>query len=198
MPVAINDQVIPWEILRGVEGDLHGVPDSANDVGYLAWTYEPALASSTVVLASSTLTVCRVKVPTTLNVTNVLYDVTTAGATLTSGQNFVGIYNNSGQLVASSADQSTGWTSTGLKTTALTGGPFAVTGPYVYVAFQVIGTTGPTLAKTAAPSSNIPVNGSLTTGFLTRCFTATSGTTALPSTLASPSNGTAQLWVALS
>jgi hypothetical protein len=71
--------------------------------------------------------------------------VTTAGASMTLSK--VGLYDSSGTLLASSADQGTAWQSTGLKQISLSS-PYTVTadGGY-YAAVVAIGSTMPILTR---------------------------------------------------
>jgi hypothetical protein len=73
------------------------------------------------------LYLCRVDAPKSVSITNVLLALTTVATGITLGK--VGLYNASGTLLGGSADQSADWNSaTGLKTIALTGGPYTTGG----------------------------------------------------------------------
>lgn len=129
-------------------------------------------------------------------VSNILVGVITAGATLTSGQNFVGLYNSSGTLLATSADQTTAWGTVGLKTAAITPQTLAV-GSY-YVAILSNGTTRPVFATGAGHGQDSITNAGLTTG--TAAFlTSGTGQTTLPAsiTLSSGSQNSGARWAAL-
>lgn len=114
--------------------------------------------------------------------TNLLCYVGTAGSVLTSGQCFAGIYDSTGTLRATTADQASAWASTGLKTAAFAS-PYvsAPVGTY-YFAFMFNGTTGPAFKGSGAPSSLY--NAGLS-GAALRCATtsSTGNTTALPSSI---------------
>jgi len=161
------------------------------DHNLISWSSDPALVTGTYTLATAgTLYLVAVKVePGT--VTNVIYNVTTAGSTLTAGQSFVGVYQN-GALLGTSASTSTAWASTGLKTTALAS-PVTVTEGYVYVAFFFNGTTGPTLSA----GSTIG-NVGLTAAQSRYSTGATGATTALPAAPGTLAALAASPWVALS
>jgi len=180
-----------------VAGDnelMDGVPDVWFPVDHnlITWSADPTLVTGTYTLATAgTLYIVAVKTNAT-TISNVVYNVTTAGGTLTASQCFVGIYQN-GALLGSSASQHTAWGSTGVKTTALAS-PVAVQQGIVYVAFFFNGTTGPTLAAGSTALSNV----GLTTAQSRYATGATGATTALP---AAPGTLTALAqspWVALS
>lgn len=170
------------------------------DAGFLAWNYDIGElgGSQSVLTTAGVMYLIKVNVRVAISVTNVSYYVFTAGATLTSGQCFAGLYNSAGTLIGTSADQSAAWTSTGLKTTALTGGPFAVSAGFVWVAFLFNGTTAPSLVRNGTPNGNI-----LNSGFTVstaRFASSGSALTSLPSTITPGSNtlNTIQWWVAIS
>jgi hypothetical protein len=140
-----------------------------------------------------------------MTITNVVYAVTSVGATLTSAQNFVGIYDSGGTRRALSADQSTIWTSAGLKTTAMTS-PWtpAATGPgqFCWVAFLSVGTTPPRFAinsNTAVAGAIAAMNAGLSVS-TARFARGPTAQTSLPATI-TPSalvNSGVSPWVALS
>lgn len=158
---------------------VDGVPEAwfPPDQGLISWAYEPTAAAGTYTLATAgTLYVAALKVTGSSTVSNIVYQVTTAGGTLTSGQCFVGLYQG-GALIGTSADQATAWASTGVKTTALAT-PVKPLPGLVYVAFSFNGTTGPTLA-----AGSVRANVGLAAA-VSRFGTANTGaTTALPGTL---------------
>lgn len=172
--------------------NLAGTTFNAADYGFTSWAFDPVHATATYTLATGgTLYVAAVKVNPGY-VTNIVYDITTAGATLTSGRSFVGLFQ-SGNLLGTSLDQSTAWVTTGVTTTAIANGPVLVQGGVAYVGFSFGGTTGPTLAA-GATVANIGLSATAS-----RFGTAnTSLTTALPSTLAAIAALSQSPWVALS
>jgi hypothetical protein len=119
-----------------------------------------------------------------------------AGATLTAGQCFVGLYNSSGTRLAVSADQSANWTSTGLKTIALTAPQTLAVGSY-YVAILAVGTTPPQFAMGAGGATT--VSAGLATG-AARFLTGPTSQTSLPAsiTLSSQTVTSGARWAALS
>jgi len=178
-----------------------GMPYGATlaQLGWLAESY-PALdaAATSGVITSGVVYMTRITLGGPVSVTSVLYGVSGAGATLTAAQNFVGLYDASGNQIGTSADQSAVWTSTGFKTTALAGGPFAVNQPFVYVAWLANGTTPPgftrasgsivgaSLVNGSATGSNIPFptnSSALTTLPGSLSYAANSGSASSPQSL---------------
>jgi len=180
----------------------HAHPDNGftpADLGLLAWTYDIGVSASGSAPASGVVNLIRVNIRQAISVTNVVLAVTTAGSGLTSGQNFAGLYNSAGTLIGTSADQSASWASSGLKTIALTGGPFALSaGTFVWVAIVSNGTTPPTLFRTGVLAA-APVNAGFAAS-TARYATNGTATTALAGSITPGSNvlaGTAY-WAALS
>lgn len=170
-----------------------------NDSGYLAWTFDPIAVSGTgVAPTSGVVNLTKVLVPQPISVSNVVLYVVTAGATLTAGQSFAGIYNSAGTLVATTASQSSSWNSTGRKSMALTGGPFTLTPGYYWVAFFSVGTTPPAFAKNNNALDATLYNGT-TTAARNRFATNGTATTALAGSITPGSNTAlnAPFWAAL-
>jgi hypothetical protein len=126
----------------------------AVDAGLKLATFDPDHATSTFTLGGGFIYLAQLKAPHTITIANLLIAVTTQGATLTSGQSLAGIYDSDGALWVQTADQSTAWTSTGVKVMALSaqagksltlpGGP----GVFYWAAVISNGTTKPTFAAT--------------------------------------------------
>jgi hypothetical protein len=175
-------------------------PFIASDTALLAWNYDPVIAINATALATGgEIQLCRVNVRQAITVTNVLYVVTAAGGTLTTNENFAGLYNSSGTLVGSSADQTSAWeATTGLYTNALSGGPYALAAGFYWVAFVVNGTTAPTLIR--AGNNGVPaVNLGLSNATSRFAHTATSSQTSLTGFTPSGNVQTAiSTWVGLS
>lgn len=164
----------------------------------ITWTQDPrTLRSTGDTLTGGVVYLAKLDIANRSTVvSNLLVGVITAGATLTSGQNFVGLYNSSGTLLATSADQTTAWATTGLKTAAITPQTLAV-GSY-YVAILSNGTTKPVFATGAGHGQDSITNAGLTTA--TAAFlTSGAGLTALPAsiTLGSASPNSGSRWAAL-
>lgn len=169
-----------------------------SDQGLKAWTGDPinGFSNSTALPTAGLLNVMRLRISGPTTITNILVYVGTGGTTLTSGQCFAALYRASaGTLIAQTADQATAWASSGLKTMALSGGPYTVTSD-VYAALWFNGTAGPQIARST--NLNAPfVNANMTSSF--RIASADTGvTTTAPSTLGTQTAVGTGWWVALS
>jgi hypothetical protein len=141
----------------------------------------------------------RVNVRAPITCTNVVTYVVAAGTGLTSGQNFAGLYNSAGTLIAATADQTTPWASGGTKTMALTGGPYSLAAGFYWVALlsnESAGSTPTVLRASNASTSGVEVGYTVATA---RAATNGAGTT-LPGSITPASNAFfgSILWVALS
>lgn len=178
--------------------DVNDATFTPADHGLLAWTHDPAtLRSASNATTSGTVYLMKVKIVNRSTVvSNIILGIEAAGATLTAGQNLVGLYNSSGTRLAVSADQSANWTSTGLKTIALTTPQTLAVGSY-YVAILSVGTTPPQFAMGAGGATS--VNAGLSTG-TARFLTGPSAQTSLPAsiTLGSQTPTSGARWAALS
>lgn len=169
--------------------------------GLIEWNYDPIATSSGSgqVATSGTLYLMKLIPSTGGTVNNVLVSVGTAGATLTSGQNLAGIYDKTGNLLKASADQTTAWGSTGIKTCALTGSVALTVGQVYYVALLSNGTTPASFVRGSATGVTTP--NALLTPSTYRFATNGTGQTGLPASLTLANNsgtGAQTYWVALS
>lgn len=169
------------------------------DQGLIAWTTDPAEVSGTnFTLAAGTIYLGKVKIVNRSTVvTNILMRIFAAGTTLTAGQNFVGLYDSSGNRLAISADQTTAFGTVGNKTIPLTAPVTLAVGTY-YVAFLSNGTgTQPSVAG-GAGNSDLTNIGLATSA--ARFLNTAAGNTALPATitLGSQSVNPASRWAGLS
>ena len=142
---------------------LPGSSPQPEDVGYAGWAYDSAAASGAglVLPAAGVTYLIQVPLRTARKIGNVRIHLTAAGAGLTPG-NFAGVYSNSGNLIAASADQATAWAgSPGVIDAALVNGPFAVGPGFVWVALLFNGKTGPAIDGRAAGAAAM-ANGNLT------------------------------------
>lgn len=174
-------------------------------MGILSQNYSSILASGgTAALTSGVVYLIRVPLyGGTATITNIIAGVNAAGSGLTASQCFAGIYDSTGAKIGGTADQSAVWNSTGLKTMALSGGPFTTTSLYAYVVLISNGTTNPQFCRSAG-------GGSIGSGIVTLSSSgsqmpfATNGTgaTALPSSLTYSSNSSSNtpqsIWIGLS
>lgn len=159
--------------------------------GLLGWSFDNACATSSGIVANVGLIyVAKIQVPVTITVSNIIVRVETIGSVLTSGQNLVGAYDSAGNLLATSADQTTAWGTTGVKTAAVT--PFTVTGgptTYIYGALLANGSTGPQFQRPATNDSSSGMSGAALRFARTTAPGATSLTNPItPSGLASTNN----------
>jgi hypothetical protein len=181
--------------LSGVNtGDEYIKPSDHNLLG---WTYDPiCLAGSNVALATAgKLYLFKIKIVEAMSITNIIADCVAAGTSLTSGQCFVALYQD-GSLIGQSADQSTAWASTGIKTMALAGGPFAVSAGYVYAAFWFNGTTGPAFYRSSGLTEMHNVG--LTAANSRFASSDSSVTTTAPASLGTKTAINIAVWVGLS
>ncbi len=160
----------------------------AADSGFLAWAYDSALANGGTDAAqtSGTVYLSQIIVRQPITTTAVSVYVAQAGATLTSGQNFLGLYNSTGTRVAVTADQTTAWGTTGYKSAAWTASTPLTPGKY-WVAFLGNGTTPARFARAAGILNATLYNGTLGTGQLRFASNATAQTS-LPSSITPASN----------
>lgn len=168
------------------------------DHNLLGWTYDPAFAQGGSSVTSGTVYLGRLRLENDASVTNVILTVTSAGSGLTASQNFAGLYDTSGVLIATTADQSTAWQSLGAKTMALSGGPFGLTAGDYYVALLSNGATPPNFLRAQSVSSST-LNIGLTTA-TGRYLEDGAGNTPLPAsiTLGSTSFDFRAWWLGLS
>jgi hypothetical protein len=121
------------------------------------WTLAADRTTGTLVPASGSIYIARaVWLGGTL--TNLHTQVTSAGSGLTAA--LMGVYTTAGVRQGVTASQTTGWTSTGAKTMALTT-PVQLSVQEVLIAVLAAGTTRPTLASSgAAVAVNVGTSGS--------------------------------------
>lgn len=168
---------------------------TASDQGLLAWTYDVSAGLNSTILTAGVLNLARIVLRQGATVSNLLMDVATAGSGLTAAQNFGALYDAAGNRVGITADQSASWTSTGLKTMALTVPYVAAAGQYL-IAMLSNGTTPPTLQRGAGLAS---VNAG-TAGATLRYATQGAGLTTPPASFspASMASNAIAWWMAVS
>lgn len=131
-----------------------------SDYGWISWCYDPNFAYAGNIPAQGDAYFALLPIRQPCTITNIIMDVTVAGATLTSGQCLAGLFDSTGHLLSATADQHTAWQSTGLKTMALTTPQVVLPGLY-YVGYFWNGTTGPTFAFDGAASASNGANTSI-------------------------------------
>lgn len=176
-------------------------PDTPAQHGFLEWNFDPiAISSGNGSAASSgVIYVLKVTARTGGTVSNI---VTTVGggttSSLTAGQNFAGIYDSSGVRIAVTGDQTTAWSTGGVKTMALQGQVVLQAGRDYFVAFVANGSTLPSFVASAGGSTT-SANSNLAN--VVQRFSTNGTGTSLPASIALNSNsgvGAKAYWVALS
>ncbi|MFJ8301605.1 hypothetical protein ACIQ9R_37650 [Streptomyces sp. NPDC094447] len=168
------------------------------DSSLKAWTFDPATNLVAQVLTTGLLEMVKLPIRTATTITNIVAAISTAGSGLTAGQNWAGLYSSAGTLLSQTADQTTAWASTGVKTMPLAAPQVVAAGSY-FVAFVSNGTTPPQMPR----GSSLGIGADLLNIGLTAATAryATAGTvTTLPSSVTMGSRTTAARawWVAVS
>lgn len=117
-----------------------------SDHAYIAWVYDPVFTAGSGTVNVGGLYLSALYIRATTTISSIVIYIATAGSTLTTGENFVGLYNQSGTLLSGSADQTTTFAGTGAKAIALTT-PQTVSPGMYWAAVLANGTTGPALAR---------------------------------------------------
>lgn len=174
---------------------------SATDYGFLTWAFDPVIATQTSgVTTSGTANVIKVKLSDVVNVTGFVISLGAAAGTPGATGNFACLYNSSKTLIGQTTDQSTAWSTSGVKqanfVAASTGSLTNVApGFYYFVFWMGFGGTAPTLR--AGVNSSI-VNSSLTAANSRYATTSDVGlTTTAPATLGTFTAANTSFWVAL-
>jgi len=157
--------------------------------GLLGQNYDRQLASNTSALVSGTVYFMLVPLSSSDTVTNISIAVTSAGSGVTLSK--VGVFSKTGTLLASSADQGTGWQSTGIKTIPLSSPYTAAADDGVYLAIVCIATT--TMPVLARASSQGTVNSPVGSGV--RPYAAQASQTDLPASAVLSATGGIAYWV---
>lgn len=168
------------------------------DQGFRAWTFDPALALGTASPAAGVLTLSRLQIRDTRQITELWCAVAVAGVGLTASQNFVCLIDSTGLVVGSTADQSANWAGTGVLGAALTAPVTPTVGFYWVGILSNAATSTPTFARAGAGA----VTGISSAGLAAtaaRFGTSGAGLTAVPASITPASiavatNGT--FWVA--
>lgn len=174
-----------------------GASVEPSDHGLIAWSYDPGLASqSSTTVSGGTLYLTAVYPRVAFNSSKVYFSIATAGVTPTTGDNWIGLYNTSGTLLASKEIDSN-VTGVGLQTITWTSATGAQPAGLYWVGFYFNAATEPTLYRAPTPADNATQNVNLTTSSYRMCQQAGGFTTALPSPLTVSSNsisGSPRLW----
>ncbi|MEV5607022.1 hypothetical protein [Streptomyces sp. NPDC052225] len=171
-----------------------------SDQGLLAWTFDPCNTIDVSVLAPGTVYMAALRVRERTTLSNIHLYLSTAGAGLTAGQCFAGIYNTAGTRIAVTADQATAWASSGAKTMALTAPVEVYPGTY-YVAVVCNGTTGITVSRGSGNAGQVNMGLTAANARYTSGGTGWTAQTSLPAsgTLANrTASSIIAFWAALS
>ena len=180
-----------------VPGNLAGIPSPQNH-NVIAWTDSPTnIASSGIQPTNGVLSLAAVFVPKSITATKLFWGIATVGATPTSSQNFIGIYDSTGARLAN-VNVDARVTVNGFFSETIS---VALTPGMYYIGWVFNATTGPSIWRTNPAS----INGS--TSFLnlnlasaaSRYGTYGTAQTALPSslTLASIAAAGNAFWAAI-
>lgn len=119
-----------------------------------AWTYDPMIGQSTLILTNGQVQFVRLRVPVDMTVSTIWLNITGAGATPVAGQNFLGIFDATGARVVSASADALFTGPTNFQGLAVT--PTFLRAGYYYVGFVANATTPPTLARLlGSGSSNV-------------------------------------------
>lgn len=163
--------------------------------GLKGWTFDPVMVSSSgVAPTAGVVSLGAIQLYSAFTSTNFYWSVATAGATLTAGQNFVGLYNSAGNLVWSTSADTTA-TTTGLKTETMA---VALTAGKYWGAAVFNGTTVPGLARCGAVAGSTAAINLGLTGAALRSATNGATQTALPNPITLSSNAAGSFfWFAI-
>jgi hypothetical protein len=160
-----------------------GLSDSywrPNDHGLLAWAWDPAVSPLNQAISPATLYLTRLHLPNPATLTGIATTIVSAGSGLTANGSWAGLYSYpAGNLLASTADQSTNWTTTGNKLMPFSPGVYRADPGDYWVGFM---STGSNMAQYPRTSANNPGPNFNLTGSTSRFATMSVGTT-LPATL---------------
>ena len=152
------------------------------DYGLKGWSYDPATQSTTLTMATGTIYMSKIKLDVG-TITALGTGINTAGSSLTAGQSFMALYDNSGTLLGQTADQSANWTTVGYKQPSLITPVVISTAGYYHVAQFSNGATPPVITR----GSNLVASSTLINLNLTpanaRFATAGTATTAPPASI---------------
>lgn len=131
--------------IADLAGEALGAP-TPGDHGLAAWSYDPAHAVNSSVLTAGTLYLVALYIPVAVVATKLYFHVAVVASTVTSGQNFVGLYDAAGARLAT-AGVDGDITSTGVKAITVAPRPL-VAGETVYGGFVFNATTPPAFSRT--------------------------------------------------
>jgi hypothetical protein len=164
------------------------------DSGLLSWSYDPAFTSTGQLTVNGTLYLIKVPIRSLQPISTIWWNASAPGVTPTSGQNWAGIFNSSGTLVASvGVDAKV--TSSNTPVSVTLGTSYTPTQPgFVWVALLFNAATPPTLLRTNG--ANLSTNNAGLAASAYRFATNGTGLTALPGSVTPSSNAAGPaIWV---
>lgn len=167
----------------------------ASDQGLLGWAYDPAaLQANSTGYTAGVLQLIRVIPNLGGTAASVLISIATGGTT--PANCYAGLYSDAGTLLSGSADQSSAWGSSGVKTVALTT-PQAVAAGSTYYVGVLVGSAVVLPALHLSVFSAAAMAGETAAPY--RWMTSGTGQTALPAsvTLSSGGQQTLTFWAGL-
>lgn len=177
-----------------VVGRALGVPQP-RDHGLIAWNADPDVVNTGTAVTNGTIYLTAVYVPRSTTCTRVRWGINTAGVTPTSSQNWVGLYNSAGTLMAS-VNVDANVTSTGPLTATISSQN--LTPGLYYVAFVFNAATPPQVYRAVGGLNATLINLGVS-GAAARYATNGTGQTSLPGSLTLSSNtvSSTPYWAAL-
>lgn len=176
---------------------LGGSPGPGADSVIAAWSFDPLAATSSATSTDGVLRLCAVNLLETRTISKVYFGVGTGASGATANQNFAGIYNHAGELVAQ-ADIASKVSSGGVQFGTLTTPVRLTAGRYWVGLLTNASTTDPAFFKSAVTSLTMLTVGQSAENY--RFATNGSSLTALPATIDPANNVTTNsigYWVAL-
>jgi hypothetical protein len=184
---------------------INSVPVPANtyqasDLSLKAWNYDPAATSNSTLTTNGTVYLAQITLRYAQTISNLLVGVSTAATSPTANQSFLGLYDSTGALVASTA---AGAIDTALASSGLLTGtvqtPYAAAAGTYWVAFLNNAGTAATLARASGSSLTIANAGAAAASL--RFAVNGTGRTTLASPITPGSNtatGAFTMWAAVS
>lgn len=171
-----------------------------SDSGFIAAAYDQAGTTNSTLTVSGTVYLTRVVVRAATTINKLLVGVATAASSVTANENFLGLFNSAGTLVASTAAGTldTMITSSGIVPATLSS-PYSAAAGYYWVAFLNNATTPATLSRASGASLSIANGGAVASAY--RFAVNGTAQTALPASITPGSNTTAgafTMWAAVS
>lgn len=160
-----------------------------SDQNLIAWTFDPATCAGNSAPTLGTVYFSAVILRTAKTITNVILSLAVVGTTLTSGENFAGLYDSTGVQRGVTADQTAAWGSIGAKTMALTS-PYAAAAGVYWIAFVANAAAAPQFARASAVASGGSTSNAGLTAATARYVTNGTGATTLPGSITPSSNVT--------